>query len=435
VHIEPNPCFVMTLPSQPTMVAMLLCVGLTPLVVHARRSSADGVSAELVLPSQYGLSLAPEGGDLLLPLENFADKNQRPVPAPRGNVPAGRVGSIEQVQVDPLLAQPKPSKQVKVMSWNILAREHTRHNKNFHKNTHPDDGGKETKAMTSFRYASSVTEILRQKPDIAFLQEVEPSFLDTTMNMFLPELRKVYNLFPDPRGKWNNRTQKFKPYPCEKNGCCGQGPGVLALTLKEFPFPGKLDQAFISSISTTKKMDFGGCGKSAVVVKVPDVGSFVGVHLGWVGDKFLDDFVASSEANAKKRKLLLDSAVKKVGPAGPSCVLGDFNVDPTEAQGAKFGKWSEVEKALEGFDRRSSFSGVTGLHTDFKTQVTIDHVFCRGFLLPPENLEIGPVVSPYIGLADKEWSYKGSYFDIEKAPPPMSSASDHAWMTANIKVP
>jgi hypothetical protein len=80
--------------------------------------------------------------------------------------------------------------EIKVLSYNILAREFTHYQYKYHKN------GKnkcESKLQTNQRHKLCVNEIMKEYPDIALLQEVSPSFLN--LNTFNEILYKNYNFY------------------------------------------------------------------------------------------------------------------------------------------------------------------------------------------------------------------------------------------------
>jgi len=310
-----------------------------------------------------------------------------------------------------IFARPSRLKELTVLSWNILAREHTWHIDAFHNNTHPEDrvkgGFLESTAMTSARYSLVVAEILLQKPAVALLQEAEASFMNTSLNVQLPQLLAAYGVFPRRNdtlwsGGWNDTLD-------DGSDAITWGPGVVALV--------RLDIE-ASLVEIPGNASTGGRGKAAVMAavwrqqgivrSVKDL--FMGIHLPWVGDRFTAANASGIEERSEKRQFLLSLAMEKLSAHEPACILGDFNVEAGDAHG----RWPEVQSALHGFER-VPMAGPTGLHTDLQTKVTIDHIFCRGIRV--KSLELGPVASPY----------KQTPSGVQ-----INAASDHAWITAHI---
>ena len=269
---------------------------------------------------------------------------------------------------------PSQHLELSVMSWNLLARQYTKHNRHYHL-AGPDV---EDPSQTRRRYTIAGDEIVNRNCDLVFLQECEAAFFIADWNLAATELNSKYMVFRCPQEPETS-------------------PGTAVLVKRDGQAVAEASRPLcIGGIS-----EVGGPGKVATVVPMRVASrSFVAVstHFTFSG-------------NAAGRRRHADLIGKEV--RGRSVVLGgDFNCVP----GAQL-------QALESFTFLGSLLRVpvdtaTGLNSDFTREVCIDHFYISDDLGEARAVALAEPSNPWGGNATH--------------PAEVTGASDHVPIMAHV---
>ena len=253
-------------------------------------------------------------------------------------------------------------KRVSVLSWNILARDYTHYNWEFHGSGHKKC---ESLEQTAKRYERIVHEMEEAKADVVLLQEASLHFLEHSTTQKL--------------------LAQYHQYTEIGNGISQIGTVVLIRKTLHVDHTRQVICVPITSSSQT-----GGSSKSAFCVGVPnDHGSrlwAVSIHTMWDGD-------------AMKRLYhlgLLRSFIQKYVQKTDAVIIGgDFNCDRYNSL-----HWKSVTDAVSEFQLVDLGQNVcTGLTGDFRDAICIDHIFYYGSFIHLDEssivVEKGGPSNPY----------------------------------------
>ena len=266
-----------------------------------------------------------------------------------------------------------PLLELSVMSWNVLARQYTRHNKQYHR----AGPGVEDPLQTCRRYKIAGDEIINRNCDVVLLQECEAAFFRADWNLAARELLSKYTVFRCPHSE--------------------ASPGTAVLV--------KRDGRAVAEASRPQCIggidEVGGPGKVATIVPMrAGSRSFVAIST---------HFTFSGNAEGRLHHAnLIGEAVR-----GRSVVLGgDFNCVP----GAQL-------EALEsstflGSLLRAPVDTATGLNSDFAREVCIDHFYISD--------DLGEARAVALAEPSNPWGGNASH------PAEVTGASDHVPIMVHV---
>ena len=263
--------------------------------------------------------------------------------------------------------------ELSVMSWNVLARQYTRHNRQYHR----AGPGVEDPLQTCRRYKIAGDEIVNRSCDVVLLQECEAAFFSADWNLAARELLSKYTVFRCPHSE--------------------ASPGTAVLVKRDGRAVAEASRPqCIGGIS-----EVGGPGKVATIVPMRVASrSFVAIST---------HFTFSGNAEGRLHHAnLIGEAVR-----GRSVVLGgDFNCVP----GAQL-------EALEsstflGSLLRAPVDTATGLTSDFTREVCIDHFYI--------SEDLGKARAVALAEPSNPWGGNASH------PAEVTGASDHVPIMVHV---
>lgn len=265
--------------------------------------------------------------------------------------------------------RPDDKLALSVLSWNILARPFTKHNKDWHRNA----GKTEHPSQTCQRYTLAGEHIVQTGSDVVLLQECEAAFFDARWNSAAQSMLAAYDVFPVFGG--------------------GGAPGTAILVRKG----GRVVAGAESPVCIGGGEDTGGSSKVAAIlpVRIGSKSALVSsVHFTWDG-------------MARQRQHHAKLVGEYIGHGCSIVFGGDFNCTPGK-------KLAELESHsfLGGLQRAELPNrAATGLNGDFSRRVCIDHVYVSS------DMEV--LRADVLGTPGSPWGGQ------EEEPATVQAASDH----------
>ena len=285
-----------------------------------------------------------------------------------------------------------------VLSWNVLAREFTKFNKEppgCVQGHHNPDDALETLDQTKARYTLASDAILAQAPDAVLLQELSADFFNQAFN---PRAEALLSRF-----EIAHQTN-------------AEGPGTAVLLRRGGSL---MSTGVVFSAGASEELT-GGTSKSASAVLVE-----IGGTRCWIVSIHLTPHKYNPEA-VRRHLEMLGVALRAGADTTPSysspprvIIGGDLNAEPHEVVTLQ-----RDLSTLGGALSRVVAPGETGLSANFSTAESIDHIFISpGLRLLDVTLERQPPAGPYAAQAG-----------AGEGATPVLFASDHVWQSARLVV-